>query len=252
MGVVGLEVRAPAARRAAWLVVNALQLGFTIAWTAGCITLALLVLPAAGGRRRLPLRMAARLWAPGLLHAAGARLRIEGLDRLDFSQPYVFVANHASIIDVCVLVRALPVPLRFVIKQELAKVPFVGWYARAMGMVFIERGHAREAARRLHGIVSAVRGGASLCAFPEGTRSRNGTVGPFKGGAFRASIDAQVPVVPIAISGSGAVLPAAGFRVRPGEIRLCVGAPIATAGLQPHDRHALALRAREAVVGMLR
>lgn len=234
-----------------WRVWNTLQLIYTIAWTAGCITLALLVLLMTLGNRRIPLRMAARLWAPGLLRGAGARLQVEGRERVDFSRPHVFVANHQSMIDICALFRALPVPIRFVIKQELAKVPFVGWYARAMGMVFIERGHAREAATRLHGVVSIVRAGASLCAFPEGTRSRDGSVGPFKGGAFQVALQAGVPVVPIAIEGSGKVLPASGFKVRPGVIRVRIGDPIATAHLHAGDRHALAKAAHDAVAAML-
>ena len=250
MNVIGLEPRASTMGRAAWSAWNTLQLIYTIAWTAGCIAMALLVLPLCGGNRRIPLRMASRLWAPGLLLGAGAKLRIEGLERVDFSKPHVFVANHQSIIDICALFRALPVPIRFVIKQELAKVPFIGWYARAMGMVFIERGHAREATERLHGVVSLVRAGESLCAFPEGTRSRNGSVGPFKGGAFQVALQAGVPVVPIAIDGSGAVLPASGFRVRPGTITLHVGEPIHTAGLHAGDRHALAQRAHDAVAAM--
>lgn len=235
-----------------WRAWNTLQLIYTIGWTAGCITLALLVLALTGGRRRIPLRMASRLWAPGLLWGAGAHLEVEGLQRVDFAQPHVFVANHQSIIDVCALFRALPVSIRFVIKQELAKVPFIGWYARAMGMVFIERGQAREAASRLHSVVALVQGGDSLCAFPEGTRSRDGSVRPFKGGAFQVALQAGVPIVPIAIEGSGAVLPAAGFKVRPGMIRVRIGDPIPTAGLKPNDRHALAQRAHDAVVALQR
>jgi 1-acyl-sn-glycerol-3-phosphate acyltransferase len=235
-----------------WRAWNTLQLIYTIGWTAGCITLALLVLALTGGRRRIPLRMASRLWAPGLLWGAGAHLEVEGLQRVDFAQPHVFVANHQSIIDVCALFRALPVSIRFVIKQELAKVPFIGWYARAMGMVFIERGQAREAASRLHSVVALVQGGDSLCAFPEGTRSRDGSVRPFKGGAFQVALQAGVPIVPIAIEGSGAVLPAAGFKVRPGMIRVRIGDPSPTAGLKPNDRHALAQRAHDAVVALQR
>jgi 1-acyl-sn-glycerol-3-phosphate acyltransferase len=234
-----------------WRAWNVVQLVYTVGWTAGCITLALLALLLTGGKRRIPLRMASRLWAPGLLKGAGAKLRVEGIEHVDFSKPHLFVANHQSMIDICALFRALPVPIRFVIKQELAKVPFIGWYARAMGMVFIERGHAREAAERLHGVVALVRAGESLCAFPEGTRSRDGSVGPFKGGAFQVALQAGVPIVPISIRGSGAVLPASGFRVRPGAIEVCIGEPIATAGLHAGDRHALARRAHDAVAAML-
>ena len=237
--------------RIGWGFFNALQLIYTIAWTAGCIVLALIVKAACGGRTYLPLRMAARVWAPGLLHGALARLRVEGLERVDFSHPHVFVANHQSIIDICALFRALPVPLRFVLKQELRNVPFIGWYAAAMGMVFIERGKARGASRSLHAAAQLLREGASFCAFPEGTRSRDRSLRPFKGGAFQAAIEAQVPVVPVAIIGSGAVLPPSGFQVRPGTIRVCIGEPISTLGLQPHDRQKLAQRAHDAVNAML-
>ena len=96
-----------------------------------------------------------------------------------------------------------------------------------------------------------LRGSVSVCAFPEGTRSRDGRVGPFKGGAFQLAIEAGAGVVPVAIEGSGKVLPAAGFRVRPGRIVVRVGAPLATQGLVAHDRNALAQQARAAVVALL-
>ena len=249
MSVVGLPARGFGLRRAAWIAFNAAQLVFTLAWTAGWICVALLVRLLRD--ERLPLRMAARCWAPGLLHGAGARLQVEGLERVDWSQPLVLVCNHQSIIDVCALFRAVPTPLRFVLKQEMTRVPFVGWYARRMGMVFIERGSARSSPQRLRDAVQLVRGGAQLCAFPEGTRSRDGSVGPFKGGVLQVAIAAGVPVVPVAISGSGAVLPAAGFKVRPGVIRLRFGTPIATAGLAVEDRNMLARQARDAVIDLL-
>ena len=249
MSVVGLPMRGLGLRRAAWIAYNAVQLVFTLAWTAGWICLALLLRLVRD--ERLPLRMAARCWAPGLLGGAGARLQVEGLERVDWTQPLVLVCNHQSVIDACALFRAVPTPLRFVLKEEMTRVPFVGWYARRMGMVFIERGSARSSPQRLRDAVSLVRSGAQLCAFPEGTRSRDGSVGPFKGGVLQVAIAAGVPVVPVAISGSGAVLPAAGFRVRPGVIRLRFGSPIATAGLAVEDRNVLARQARDAVIDLL-
>lgn len=251
MSAVEPRIRSGSPSRIGWTVFNALQLIFTVAWTALWICLALLLLALTGGRRHWPLRMASRCWAPGLLNGSGARLQVEGLDNIDWSQPHVFVANHQSTIDICALFRALPVPLHFVLKQELARVPLVGWYARAMGMVFIERASARSALGRLQQAASQVRQGHNLCAFPEGTRSREGCVGAFKGGAFKVAIEAGVAVVPVAIEGSGAVLPAAGFRVRPGRIVLRIGAPLPTVGLQPNDRLNLASRARDAVDAML-
>lgn len=250
MSVVGLPRRSLSVRRLAWRAFNAGQLVFTVSWTASWICAASLV-RLATGHRHWPLRMASRCWAPGLLAGAGARLRVEGLERVDWTQPHVLVANHQSVIDACALFRAVPVPLRFVLKQEMASVPFVGWYARQMGMVFVERGSARSSPQRLRDAVAIVRGGATLCAFAEGTRSRDGQVGPFKGGAFQVAIAAGASVVPVAIGGSGAVLPAAGFRVRPGTITVRIGAPLTTVGLTSQDRNMLARRARDAVLDLL-
>lgn len=235
-----------------WFVLNAVQLAFTLAWTAGWICLALLVY-ALLRDRHWPLRMASRCWAPGLLFGAGARLRVEGLERVDWTRNHVFVANHASVIDICALFRAVPVPLRFLLKQEMTRVPFVGGYAKAMGMVFIDRSNRRAALGFLRQSTEVVRGGANLCIFPEGTRSWTGAVAPFKGGAFQAAIDAGVDVVPVALEGTGAVLPPDGlFRVRPGAIRVCFGAPLAVSGPQgPVDRQELATRAYHAVLDLL-
>lgn len=249
MGAIGLPARSRRARLG-WAAFNALQLMFTLAWTAGWISLASLVRLVTRGQH-WPLRMASRCWAPGLLGGAGARLEIEGADAIDWSRPMVLVANHQSVIDACALFRAVPAPLRFVLKQEMARMPFVGWYARQMGMLFIERGSARSSPQRLREAVALVRGGAILCAFPEGTRSRDGNVAPFKGGLFQVAIAAGAPVVPVALQGSGAVLPTAGFRVRPGTIRVRFGTPIATDGLAAGDRNALARQAREAVIELM-
>lgn len=235
-----------------WPVCNGAQLLFTLLWTALLISVALIVLGLCGGRRHWPLRMASRVWAPGLLVGAGARLDCEGFDQVDFSKPCIIVANHQSIIDICALFRAIPVPLRFVLKQELARIPFVGLYARAMGMVFIERQAARAATRRLHAAAELFACGHSLCAFPEGTRSRDGRIGPFKGGVFKLAIESGIPILPIAIEGSAAVLPSAGFRVRPGRIRLRAGQLIRTDGLSGSDRLALAEASREAILALQR
>jgi 1-acyl-sn-glycerol-3-phosphate acyltransferase len=250
MRVMEWPIRTPGWVRIGWFALNTLQLAFTLAWTSVLICIALLLAVVSGGRH-WPLRMASRVWAPGLLLGAGARLHVEGLERIDWSRPLVLACNHQSIIDVCAMFRAVPVPLRFVIKRELAGVPFVGWYARAMGMVFIDREHPRSARDALLAMTGAVRGGAALCAFPEGTRSRCGVVGPFRGGAFQLAIAAGAQVVPVAIAGSDAVLPAAGFRVRPGTIHVRLGTPLETVGLRGRDRHALARRTREAVLALL-
>jgi 1-acyl-sn-glycerol-3-phosphate acyltransferase len=234
---------------AGWFALNALQLLFLIVFTVAGIPVALLIALIHGPSPAL--RMARWYWAPLLLRGAGVRVIVEGTERVDWSRPLVLVSNHASMMDIVALFRAVPAPLRFMLKRELAAVPFVGWYARAMGMVFIDRGNARDARRKLGDAVDRLRGGATLVAFPEGTRSKDGHVGAFKGGAFQVAIEAGVPVVPVAISGSGAVLPPSGFRVRPGTIVVRFGDPIATDAMTAQARNALAQQARDGVTGLL-
>lgn len=253
-----MELRGPAERlatlkAAAWSAFNLLQLVFTLLWTAACISAALAV-HAVTGRRDLPLRMASWLWAPGLLGGAGAQVDVEGADAIDWSRPYMLVSNHQSVIDICALFHAVPAPLLFLLSRETMQWPFVGWYAKALGMPFIDRDNPRAAPASLRAAAQQVQGGMSLCLFPEGTRSRDGSVLPFRPAAFQAAIDAGVAVLPVALEGSGAVLPCSGlFAVRPGTIRVRFGQPLATTGDDAiASRQALAARAHADVVALLR
>jgi 1-acyl-sn-glycerol-3-phosphate acyltransferase len=232
--------------RATWAVVNAAQAAFVLLWTATCISAALVVL-AVTRRQAKSLAMARWLWAPALLRGAGARLEVEGVDELDRGSAYLFASNHQSLIDVPTLFHALPLPLRFVVKRELLALPFLGWYVAAMGMVSVDRGAPRGALRSMRRVPEILRSGQSVACFPEGTRSRDGSIGPFKAGSFVMAIEAGVPVVPVALLGTGDVLPARRFRVRPGVIRVRVGRPIPTAGLAPAQRGELARRVRDEV-----
>lgn len=232
-----------------WLVLNAIQLPITLLYSMFWISIALIVRVLTGSAH-VPLRMASRIWSPFLVYGSLSRFEVHGRENVDFSRPHVFVANHSSMIDVCSLFMALPVPLRFVLKAELGKVPFLGWYTRAMGMVLIERGGARQSVKQLKRAASLLREGYSLAAFPEGTRTLDGSLRPFKTRIFRVAIAGGVPVVPVAIEGTGHVMPPGGFRIRPGRIRVRIGIPIETAGLKFADSKSLAQRARDAIEQM--
>ncbi len=223
---------------------------YTALWSAFWITAALLarlVTRDTGAS----LAMARRFWAPGLLRAGGMRVEVSGLENLDLQQPYFFAANHQSLLDAVVLYDALPVPLLFIVKEELRRVPLLGWYMSAMGMIYIRRRQRRQSLVAMQLCARRIAEGRSILIFPEGTRSKDGKLGPFKPGAFVAPIDAGAPVVPVAIDGTARILPAGGFRVRPGRIRLAVGRPIATAGLERRDRRDLAGQVREQIVELL-
>lgn len=235
--------------RFGWAALNALQAVMLVAITIVGFPVALVLRIVFG--QATGLRFAAWYWAPLIFLGSGARLQVEGAEAIDWSRAHVLVANHASMIDIPALMRAVPAPLRFMLKREIAAIPFLGWYAHAMGMVFIDRANAREAKKKLGDAADKLRAGATLIAFPEGTRSKDGTVGPFKGGAFQVALDAGAEIVPVAILGAGAVLRPSGFSVRPGVIRVRFGTPIQTQGLSTSQRNALAQQAREAIVALL-
>ena len=174
--------------------------------------------------------LARRAWAPSALWLAGSRLEID--DRAGFPEgPAIYVSNHESALDAWVLFRTIPRDgLRFIAKQELFSIPVFGWYLRLARFVPVDRSHRARAVQALQEAGRIVRAGTSLIAFPEGTRSADGRVQPFKKGPFVVAMEAGVPVVPIAIAGAAALNPKGRLEVHRGVIRVAVGAP-----LTPHD-----------------
>lgn len=237
------------ADNARWRLVNLLQAAFLASWTSFwvCVALAALALT---WRPYVSLWLARYVWAPPLLKAAGARLEVHGREKLEGVRSAIFMANHQSMIDIAVVFAALPVGLRFVAKRVLLFVPFLGWYMWAMGMVFVDRDRREQAIESLRRATGLLRGGAYVMTFPEGTRSRDGGVLPFKKGLFMLAIESGVPIVPVAIEGAQQVLASDGFQVRPGTIRLAVGDPIPTKGLTLEDRDALIQQVRDRIIDM--
>lgn len=232
-----------------WLFANVLQAIFTAVWSAFWISLALVALIVTLNPD-VPLAMARRFWGPGLLWGSRARLQVEPLPDVDWSKPYIFVMNHQSMIDIVAAFVAIPVNIRFVAKHVLKYVPFLGWYMWATGMIFVDRSNRERAVRSLAAAGERIRGGANILAYPEGTRSRDGAILPFKKGPFVVALQAGVPIIPVALEGAARVLPADGFEVRPGIIRVKFGQPIATAGLGDDDRDALMHRVRDALIDL--
>lgn len=228
---------------------NTLQSALMGVWTLLWILVALAFF-ALTRNRRLPLLLARSVWAPVILGTLGVRLEVSGADHCEFPQPCLFIANHESLLDIPVLFRALPVPLRFLAKAELRRVPLVGLFISTMGMVFVDRGDADAARESIEQVARVLHSGACVVAFPEGTRSRSGEIGSFKTGAFVAAIKASVPVVPIKIQGSAAILSPDTFAPRAGRVRVVVGTPISSSGMGLEDRGELATRAQLELVAL--
>jgi 1-acyl-sn-glycerol-3-phosphate acyltransferase len=193
----------------------------------------------------------ARRWSRWVTGFAGVRIIVENRANLEPSQPYVFMANHASTIDIWALFLAIPRRIRMLAKKQLARIPLFGWVMWAGRFIFIDRQNAVAARRSIQEAGQRIRGGDSVLIFPEGTRTRDGQLGLFKKGGFHLAMEAGVPIVPIAVGGTRALMPRGRLCVKSGEVKVILGAPIPTAGLTIEDRPALIERVRNAVAAML-
>jgi 1-acyl-sn-glycerol-3-phosphate acyltransferase len=188
-----------------------------------------------------------RTWISWIFRTCGIRVVPEGLEHVDRTQPYVFMSNHQSVLDIGALVLTLPVKWRFVAKRELTWVPFFGWALGLSDQIIIDRGNRVRAVRSLQRAAERVRGGISVIVFPEGTRSPTGRMREFKSGGFHLALEAQVPIVPVTVSGSFQLIPKRSLKVKSGTIKVAYGKPLPTRGLGVDHRHALKDRVREAI-----
>jgi 1-acyl-sn-glycerol-3-phosphate acyltransferase len=177
----------------------------------------------------------AGLWGRLILAAAGVRVEEEGLEHAARPGPCVFACNHQSNADIWVVARSVPRSTKFVSKESLFSVPFMGWAMRRAGFIPIDRGNRKRAIRSLGSAVERIRGGCSVIVFPEGTRSRDGRLQPFKKGPFHLAAQAGVPLVPVVIEGSFELLPPGSWRLRSGTIRLRFLPPIDPGRYAPDD-----------------
>ena len=200
------------------------------------------------GRRQIAI---ARAWAKLLLLVSGVKVIIEGLEKIDPSASYLFASNHVSYMDTPVVLSHIPVQFRFLAKEGLFKVPFLGDHLKRAGHIPVPRDNPRAAVKTMAEAGRVIRElGVSLLIFPEGERSSVG-LRDFKEGAAYIAIKAGAPVVPLAIMGTGSVVPRGSLVVKPGAVTVRVGDPIPTSGLTLHDRAHLTQQLHAAVAALL-
>lgn len=189
----------------------------------------------------------ARWWCRLVAWSIFARIRVHGVERVRPDRPYVYLANHASLIDTPALFAYLPHPFRIAAKRSLFFVPFMGWHLWAAGHFPIDRGDPRRTARSLRRIIDGVRNGRSLAGFPEGRRTPDGRLQDFQPGLFRIALKAGAPVVPVTIRGTFALLPRTTLAPRPGSVDVILGEPIATTGYDARGVDRLIERTRAVI-----
>lgn len=196
---------------------------------------------------RLTWRFAKRQ-ARNLCRMLGVHVKVTGLEHLD-GRPCVFVANHQSHFDIAAILGFVPGINRFTAKKELFREPVLGLVMATMGMIPVDRENPEKTVDRLKRLRAD---GHSLVFFPEGTRSRDGVLGPFKKGAFVTAMELGLPVVPVAVRGTDAIMPAGGYlSILPGNVELRILEPVETAGLSYERRGALAAETRSRIAEAL-
>ena len=192
-----------------------------------------------------------RAWCNAVLGAAAVREDVAGLENLP-AGTCVLVCNHQSNFDAPFVFARLPKHVRFVAKQELYRIPIFGAAIKAMGNIRVERTGSDGDRKRIEAAIEQVRTRTSILFFAEGTRSTDGKLRSFKKGAAVLAIDAQVPLVPVAVAGAHEITPKGGLWVHSGRpLVLRVGKPIPTTGLGRGDRDTLTRQAHDAVAALL-
>lgn len=208
-------------------IAGALHILFMMCWAGFSAivygSLCLIIAPVNNGLARI----FSELWNRNLLFFAGIRVEANGLEKLDTTKRYVFIANHQSHIDIPVLIVGLQHQLSFIAKKELFRIPFFGWGMYALGHIYIDRSNARKAHASIQKAVTRLKKDTiSLVLFPEGTRSSDGNVGRFRQGSFSLALKAGVEVVPIAIKNTASLLPKYSRSIKPGTAVFSVCDPI--------------------------
>ena len=177
-----------------------------------------------------PVHTVARIWGKGILFVSGVRVTVRGLENINLKKSQIYMSNHQSNFDIPVLLACLPVQFRWLAKAELFKIPIFGRAMRGAGYVQIDRFNQESAFKSIDEAAGKIRSGVSVMIFPEGTRSRDGKIRPFKKGGFVMAVDAGVPIVPVILQGTWSIMAKSSLRINTGDVVLHIEKPINTTG----------------------
>lgn len=203
-----------------WIVINAIQLVLIFLWLIWPVCFVIPFAPT-----KIIYWVARKMWATGTLFLAGIFTKIEGRENLDKNENYVFVANHSSYADIPAMFIATQRDLRFIAKEELRKIPFLGYGIRKMDMIYLQRKDINSAYGSFTQATEKVKSGIDILIFPEGTRSKTENIMPFKRGAIQVAANAGVKIVPCAIKDAQKHWNLGNTRFRPGTIKIKIGVP---------------------------
>ena len=194
----------------------------------------------------------ARFWGNAILFLSGVRVRVEGLENIPRGIPVIFMSNHQGNYDIFTLLGRIPVQFRWIAKKEVFAIPLLGPAMKKAGYISIDRQDRARAIGSMDEAAAKIRQGNSVMTFPEGTRSPDGVIRPFKKGSFYLAIQSGVPIVPVTILGSREVMKKRKLGIRPGTITVVIDKPVDVKEYTLENREDLIEKIHRVVTGNYR
>jgi len=176
------------------------------------------------------------IWSRLTCYLALCPVKIRGREHINRKQSYVFVANHQGAFDIFLIYGFLGVPIKWVMKAGIGKIPFVGAACRAAGFIFVDNSTLKGAAQSIQEAEKSLKNGASVAIFPEGSRTYDGKMIRFKKGAYQMAADQHLPIIPITLNGPYNVLPIGSLNVRRHRMEMVVHLPISIEGMDASNK----------------
>lgn len=190
-------------------------------------------------------------WGKLIILITFSRVKVIGLRNVDKKQSYIVVCNHQSIYDMLTIYGYLPVEIKWVMKKELEKMPFVGASCKALGHIFVDRSNSDKARQSLIDAKDTITDGVSAFFFPEGTRNKNGELINFKKGAFRMAKELDLPILPVTISGTNKIMAANSLIICPHKIKLTIHEQISVEEVNNRSINNLAKESKKTIATCL-
>lgn len=199
---------------------------YPVSWALTFIVTIIISILSILGAAQFAGRYVAKPWGKIILWITPVAVRTVGSEHIQANQSYVVIANHQSTYDIMLVYGYLPLDFKWVMKIELRKMPFVGFACEKMGHIYVDRRNRKASIQAMTAAKEQLVNGTSVFFFPEGTRSNDSVLNPFKKGAFRMARDLQLPILPVSISGADRVMPTGSLTILPGRIKMTFHDPI--------------------------
>jgi 1-acyl-sn-glycerol-3-phosphate acyltransferase len=194
-----------------------------------------------------PVHIVARIWSQSILMVSRVHVSVKGLSNIEPDKSYVYMANHQSNFDIPVLLGYLPVQFRWLAKAELFKIPVFGRAMLGAGYVKIDRFNRKSAFESINEAARRMKDGVSVMIFPEGTRSKDGSIRQFKKGGFVMAIKSGVPIIPVVIRGTWPIMAKSSLRINRGDVEMEIAKPIDTSGYSMETKEELMEKVRTVI-----